>query len=109
MRYFSTFTGVGGFEEGFKRAWPEAKCVGYSEIDKYACSVLRNKYPEVKNYGDITKLEQNINSKSKKEFYGKIYTIIEVSDNQRYKMMGNAVTVNVIAAIAVRIKDKLWD
>lgn len=28
---------------------------------------------------------------------------VEISDSQRYKMMGNAVTVNVIAAIAERL------
>ena len=57
IRYFSTFTGAGGFEEGFKQAWPEAKCVGMSEIDKHANQLIRYRYPEVKNYGDITKIK----------------------------------------------------
>lgn len=53
MKYFSMFTGVGGFELGIKKAHPDWECVGFS-------------------------------------------------DTQRYKMMGNAVTVNVIEAIAKR-------
>ena len=56
MRFFSLFAGVGGFDEGIKRAIPEAECVGLSEIDKYANQVLKYHYKEVKNYGDITKI-----------------------------------------------------
>lgn len=56
MRFFSLFAGVGGFDEGIKKAIPDAECVGVSEIDKYANQVLKYHYPEVKNYGDITKI-----------------------------------------------------
>lgn len=84
MRYFSTFTGIGGFELGIQNAYAvRAKiegdinfirplpndtsdllqvggqrpvCVGYSEIDKYASSVYEYHNPGVKNYGDITKI-----------------------------------------------------
>ena len=83
MRIFSTFTGIGGFEIGIQRAFdnrpnlrngaesiPEdntdttqpqvrAECVGYSEIDKYACSVFEKHNPGVPNYGDITKINAN--------------------------------------------------
>lgn len=52
IKYLSLFTGIGGFEEGIEQSIPEAKSIGYSEIDKYANMVLRKKYPEVKNYGD---------------------------------------------------------
>lgn len=31
-------------------------CVGYSEIDKYAIKVYERHYPNVRNYGDITKI-----------------------------------------------------
>ena len=41
IKYFSTFSGVGGFELGIQKACPEAVCVGYSEIDKYAESVFK--------------------------------------------------------------------
>ena len=53
MKYFSTFTGVGGFDLGVPEDW---ECVGMSEIDKYANMVLRYKYKDVKNYGDIEKI-----------------------------------------------------
>lgn len=85
MKYFSTFSGVGGFElgieyadlsrhkiqkEGAKRQRlegqrnsihpsfsDESSCVGVSEIDKYASAVLKYRFPETKNYGDITKID----------------------------------------------------
>lgn len=87
MKYFSLFTGVGGFELGIENAYgnylgrttsssstkdgrhlslPESSdgdgrrsdacCVGFSEIDKYASRVLKHRFPNVKNYGDITKI-----------------------------------------------------
>lgn len=84
MRIFSTFTGIGGFELGIQNAfkgytktqqadadsghsannssdtlqeWGQsATCVGYSEIDKYAISVYERNFPNVRNYGDITKI-----------------------------------------------------
>lgn len=51
IRYFSMFTGVGGFELGIG---DKATCIGFSEIDKYACQLLAQKYPTIKNYGDAT-------------------------------------------------------
>ena len=32
------------------------ECVGFSEVDKYANDVLRYHYPDIINYGDVTKL-----------------------------------------------------
>lgn len=77
MRYFSTFSGIGGFEVGIHNAFAKLSqgdtneqnsddtsdklvcqsipvCVGYSEIDKYASSVYERHLKGVKNYGDIT-------------------------------------------------------
>jgi hypothetical protein len=53
LKYFSTFTGIGGFELGIG---DKAECVGYSEIDKYAIQIF-NKHFNYKNYGDITKIQ----------------------------------------------------
>jgi len=53
MKYFSMFTGVGGFELGFPKEW---ECVGMSEIDKYANYVLEYRFKGVKNYGDARKI-----------------------------------------------------
>ena len=77
IRYFSMFTGVGGFEIGLQnagliqqedkgrmsipdRTTPQHySCVGFSEIDKYASQLLANKWPNVRNYGDCTKINPN--------------------------------------------------
>tara|TARA_R100001530_G_scaffold135409_1_gene112551 strand:- start:21 stop:1283 length:1263 start_codon:yes stop_codon:yes gene_type:complete len=84
IRYFSMFTGVGGFELGIKQANDlrriqqtntsregssknnskqrglcdsrKFSCVGFSEIDKYASELLKQKFPNTKNFGDCTKL-----------------------------------------------------
>jgi DNA (cytosine-5)-methyltransferase 1 len=79
MRYFSMFSGGGGFENGIEKAYDHqskdegirgegystinniepsqgASCVGYSEIDKWATSVYRAQYPSHKAYGDATRI-----------------------------------------------------
>ena len=53
MKYFSTFSGIGGFEAGIERAIPLAECVGYSEINGPAIKTYEEHF-EHKNYGDIT-------------------------------------------------------
>ena len=54
MRYFSSFTGAGGFDLAVPEGW---ECVGFSEIDKYANMVLRYQFPDVKNYGDVNAIK----------------------------------------------------
>lgn len=56
MKYFSLFSGIGGFEFGFPNSW---KCVGYSEIDKYADCVYRRHFPTHKGYGDARVIDPN--------------------------------------------------
>ncbi len=84
MKYFSTFSGIGGFELGIQQAYENNRqkeigkhassdgdskniesiirerkypiCIGYSEIDKYAIQVY-NKQFNHKNYGDITNIQ----------------------------------------------------
>ncbi len=51
MKYFEMFAGVGGFSQGV-----DGECVGHSEIDKYASQVLKYQFPNIKNYGDCTKI-----------------------------------------------------
>ena len=53
MKVFSAFTGVGGFELAKPTDW---ETVGFSEIDKHANMVLRYRFKDVKNYGDIEKI-----------------------------------------------------
>lgn len=54
MKYFSTFSGVEGIGQGLA-----GEPIGFSEIDKYASMVLKYHFPNVKNYGDITKIKWN--------------------------------------------------
>ena len=81
MKIFSTFSGIGGFEIGIHNAylrcvqskdnepeqdsdhtqdklqqWELPDCIGYSEIDKYAIKVYEKQFPNVRNFGDITKI-----------------------------------------------------
>lgn len=56
IRYFSMFTGVGGFELGIG---DRAECIGFSEIDKYANQLLAAKFPNVRNYGDCKTINPN--------------------------------------------------
>lgn len=58
MKYFSTFSGIGGFEIAIQKIVPSAKCIGYSEILSSAIKVYEKKFPKHKNYGDITKIEK---------------------------------------------------
>lgn len=79
MKYFSMFSGIGGFELGIQQAFdnrpdlwngledlqdhssdsakPQARavCIGYSEIDKYAIATYEHNFgKETKNFGDAT-------------------------------------------------------
>lgn len=57
MKIGSICAGIGGFDlafkrEGFEMAW-------YSEIDKNCCTLLADKFPNAKNYGDLTQFKPN--------------------------------------------------
>jgi len=105
MKYLSLFSGVGGFELG---VGDQHECIGFSEIDKYATQVYKKHFNH-KEYGDITK----INAKELPDFdllvggFPDDWTAEgvdgSISDTQRYKMMGNAVTVNVIRDIIKKL------
>jgi len=81
IRYFSMFTGVGGFELGLQRNWTSYQkdcrskqdillrgkstsdkkynsftCIGFSEIDKYSNQLLAKRFPDIPNFGDCTKI-----------------------------------------------------
>lgn len=55
MKHLDLFSGYGGFTIPAQKYGIET--IGFSEIDKYACSVLNYHYPNIKNYGDITKIK----------------------------------------------------
>ena len=54
MKYISLFSGIGGFEIAINNIFPEAECIGYSEVDKFAIKVYKTHFPTHKNMGDIT-------------------------------------------------------
>ncbi len=60
MKLFSLFSGIGGPEKALKRLGIEYELVGYSEIDKYASKSYSavHEEPEIKNYWDITKINE---------------------------------------------------
>lgn len=60
LKLFSLFSGIGGPEKALKRLGIEYELVGYSEIDKYASKSYSavHEEPEIKNYWDITKINE---------------------------------------------------
>lgn len=57
LRIFSVCSGVGGMEISLDRN--RFVIVGHSEVDKHCNAVLRYRFPGVKNYGDITKVNKS--------------------------------------------------
>lgn len=55
MRVGSLFAGVGGFDLGFERAG--FSVAWHAEIDKAASAILRYRWPDVPNLGDVTKID----------------------------------------------------
>jgi DNA (cytosine-5)-methyltransferase 1 len=51
----SLFSGIGGLDLGLERAGMNV--IWQSEIDPYACRVLKKHWPEVPNYGDIKQID----------------------------------------------------
>lgn len=55
MKYFDLFSGIGGFSLGIEKT-TEAECVGCAEIDKYASAIYKYRFSEVRNYGDVSRI-----------------------------------------------------
>lgn len=55
MKYFSTFTGVGGLDWGLEELGFE--CVGFSDIKETSIKIYKSHYPDRENFGDITKID----------------------------------------------------
>jgi len=58
MNYLSLFSGIGGFEYGIiqSKYANQLKCIGFSEIDKYAKNIYKKHYPNHTDLGDVTKI-----------------------------------------------------
>ncbi len=105
MRYGSLFSGVGGFDLGLERAGME--CAWMCEKDPQARSVLRRHWPDVPIPRRLTPRECE-----RLQAFPDDWTAwgvdedgerVELADGPRYRMMGNAVTVNVAEWIGRRI------
>lgn len=57
IRVFEGFAGYGGASFGLKRSGIKYKVVGSSEFDSFASALLAVNFPDVRNWGDITKLD----------------------------------------------------
>ena len=53
MKVFSCFSGIEAASVAFKPLG--FQMVGFSEVDKFCSELLKQKFPNIKNYGDITK------------------------------------------------------
>lgn len=61
IKLLSLFSGCGCTEIGLQQALGgRLEIVGFSEIDKHANMVLKYRFPEVKNYGDIEQIKADI-------------------------------------------------
>lgn len=82
MNYLSLFSGI----DAASVAWEPLgfKCLGFSEIEKFACGVLKHHYPNIKNYGDI----KQITKEDLNEIIGKTDIIIGGSPCQSFSMAG---------------------
>lgn len=54
MKYLSLCSGIEAASVGFPAEW---EAVAFSEIDPFACAVLKHRFPDVPNWGDMTKYE----------------------------------------------------
>ncbi len=56
IRFLSLFSGI----EAASSAWLPLgwQCAAVAEVDKFCCSLLKRKYPEVPNLGDVTAVTQ---------------------------------------------------
>ncbi len=57
MNYVDLFSGIGGFSLAIRNIVPDAKCVGFSEIDPYAIKIYQKHFPSHTTLGQIETAE----------------------------------------------------
>lgn len=60
MKFLDLFAGIGGFSAAIYAVYPQAKCLGYSEIDPYALDIYHRHYPLHPEAGDVRKVDPAI-------------------------------------------------
>ena len=85
MKYLSLFSGIEAFSQAVHDfGWT---CVGVSEIDPFACEVLKQRLPTVQNLGDITKItKEKLNDL--KKIYNGIDLVVGGSPCQSFSVAG---------------------
>ena len=114
MRYISLFSGI----EAASCAWESLgwEPVAFSEIDPFACAVLKHHFPTVPNLGDITQIDWS----NVLERYGAIDLIVGGSPCQSFSIAAGANRTSldgksnlmlewIRAVKAVRPKWVLWE
>ncbi len=56
--HLDLFSGIGGFALAAK--WNGLQTIGFSEIEPYACKILKRHWPEVPNFGDIRNVTREV-------------------------------------------------
>jgi DNA-cytosine methyltransferase len=80
--YISLFSGIGGFELGIHKVFPDAVCLGYSEINPDAIEVYNKHFPNHPALG-------NINNIDGKFFRGKVDLLVGGSPCQDFSSLGS--------------------
>ena len=65
IRVFEAFAGYGGASYGLKRSGIKYKVVGFSEIEPSANRILHQNFPNIKNYGDIISIREDLEKNKK--------------------------------------------
>lgn len=99
MKVLSLFDGLSGGQIALKRIGVKIDQYYASEVDKYAIAIAKKNNPEMVHLGDVTKWRKLTPLECER-----LQTVPEgytegVSNSQRYKMLGNGWTVDVIAHI----------
>src|SRR5215469_18423179 len=55
LTHLDLCSGIGGF--AIAARWAGFQTIGFSEIDPYCCALLKEKWPLVKNYGDLRRAD----------------------------------------------------
>lgn len=58
IRVFEGFAGYGGASFGLKKAKIPHRVIGYSDIEQEAIELYEYNFPNIQNYGDITKIDE---------------------------------------------------